>query len=104
MNRFTADICASVPPFLEYQNGDKSAPALIGTLLLWPLYTCAAHNFASPKTRDWVVLQYNKIGGIMGITLATSLAKVLMAKSEVTVWDRIDDEQETPSREAEDQW
>ena len=88
LKKLTADICASVPPFLGYQNCQKSASVVVGTLLLWPLYTCAAQNYVSPMTRNWVILQFEKIGETMGIRLATSLAEVLRAKGEVTVWDR----------------
>lgn len=105
--KLTAEICASVPPFLGFPGGDTgSTSVMMGTLLLWPLYTCAAHDYASPRTRDWVILQCEKIGETMGIRLATSLAKVLMTRGEVTVWDRIDTEnwQGTASRETEEDW
>jgi hypothetical protein len=88
--KLTADVCASVPPFLGYRNGQKNAPVVIGTLLLWPLYTCAAQNYVSPITRDWVILQFDRIGENTGIRLATYLARVLRTKGEVTVWDKID--------------
>ena len=102
LNKLTADICGSVPPFLGYRNGQKNAPVMIGTLLLWPLYTCAAQNYASPAARDWIVLQLDKIGEVMGIRLATSLARVLRTRGEVTVWSRIETEEErTLIREVE---
>lgn len=94
LNKLTADICGSVPPFLGYRNGQKNAPVMIGTLLLWPLYTCAAQNYASPVARDWIILQLDKIGEVMGIRLATSLARVLRTRGEVTVWSRIETEEE----------
>jgi hypothetical protein len=86
----TAEICGSVPPFLGYPNGQNKPPVMIGMLLLWPLYTCAAQDYASPKVRDWVIRQFHKIGETMGIQLATSLARVLRTRREITVWDRID--------------
>lgn len=87
LNELTHDICGSVRPFLGYTNGQKNVPALYGTLIIWPLYMCAAQNYASPKTREWIILQFNKIGEAMGILLATTLAHVLRTSWGVTVWD-----------------
>lgn len=87
----TSDICASIPPYLGYPNGQKTAPAMVGLSLLWPLYTCAAHRHVSPLTRNWVILQCNRIGERMGIQLATLLARVLRAMEGKTDSSQIDD-------------
>lgn len=102
--KLTADICRSVPPFLGYQNSQKCAPVMIGTLLLWPLYTCAAQTFVSPRTREWIILQLDRIGETMGIQLATSLAQLLRNRREVTVWDRIDADNARNPPQVEVEW
>lgn len=87
----TSDICSSIPPYLGHPNRQSTAPAMVGLSLLWPLYTCAAHRHVPPVTRNWVILQCERIGERMGIRLATLLAKALRAMGGKTDSSRIDD-------------
>lgn len=86
----TSDICASIPPYLGHPNGQNTAPAMVGMSLLWPLYTCAAHRHVSTLTRNWVILQCDRIGEKMGIRLATLLASALRVMEEQTNSSQID--------------
>ncbi|KIW99096.1 uncharacterized protein Z519_00759 [Cladophialophora bantiana CBS 173.52] len=106
LKKLTADICASVPPLLGYPHGSSPARVMIGTLLLWPLYTCAAQNYASPKTREWAIIQFERIGGAMGIRLATLLGRALRARGNDTAWSVIDAEKrrKTVIQEIEENW
>jgi len=84
-----ADICASAPfIFGESQNaGSMYVPrAAAGTNLLWPLYLAATMDTTSPSTRAWCIIQLEKLGKLMGIRQASSLAKVLKTKKEITAW------------------
>ncbi|EXJ76259.1 uncharacterized protein A1O5_00767 [Cladophialophora psammophila CBS 110553] len=106
LKKLTTDICASVPPLLGYPDGSSAARVMIGTLLLWPLYACAAQNYASPKTREWVIIQFERIGGAMGIRLATLLGRALRARGNDTAWSVIDAEKrrKTVIQEIEENW
>jgi hypothetical protein len=86
LNRLTSDICGSVLPLLGNTNSQKYVPVIYGTFIIWPLYVCATNNFGSPKIREWIITQFNKIGEVMGIQLATTLAHILRTSKEVTVW------------------
>ncbi|KAL2353447.1 hypothetical protein BJ546DRAFT_1062852 [Cryomyces antarcticus] len=85
----SSDICASAPYYLGVGNSAGQNPrAAAGSSLIWPLYLAAITDRAPFPTRTWVITQLDKIGEIMGIRQATSLANVLRTKYEVTVWDR----------------
>ncbi|TKA71325.1 hypothetical protein B0A49_05369 [Cryomyces minteri] len=85
----SSDICASAPYYLGVGNSAGQNPrAAAGSSLIWPLYLTAITDRPPFATRAWVITQLDKIGEIMGIRQATSLANVLKTKYEVTVWDR----------------
>jgi hypothetical protein len=107
IQKFTAEICASVPPVLGFPTSLSRAQVIVGTLFLWPLYTCAAQNYVSPMTRDWVIIQLEKMGATMGIRLATLLARALRAKGCLnTAWGVVDagERQKTVIQEIEEYW
>lgn len=82
----TSDICASVPLYLGYNNC-RPTPAAAGTFFLWPLSLVATRKYTSRSMREWVILQLDKIGDIMGIQQATTLARVLRTRKKLTAWD-----------------
>ena len=92
--RLKADICASVPGILgdvPSPNGETYLPrATGGVALVWPLYLVATMDSASGSTRAWVVTRLEKLGHLMGIQQAVSLAHVLRTKREITAWDRFE--------------
>lgn len=94
LREMSADICASAPfIFGESQPGGQSTyvpRAAAGTNLMWPLYTAATMDTTSFSTRAWCILQLEKLGKMMGIRQASSLAKVLESQKEITAWDRFD--------------
>ena len=94
LSRLSAEICASVPCI--FGQIDKNGPpntsyspkAATGTWVLWPLYLAATMDSAKPTTRAWVITQLDRLGRIMGIQQATTLAAVLRTQKELTAWDR----------------
>ena len=82
------DICDSVPFVFIGDSSTHYPRAAAGTTLLWPLYVAATMDIVIPRQRAWVIRQLDRIGGIMGIQQATSLAKVLRIKKEITSWER----------------
>ena len=90
----SADICATVPCIFGQidQNGPPNASysprAATGTWVLWPLYLAATMDSATPTTRAWVIDQMERLGQMMGIRQATTLAAVLRTQKEITAWDR----------------
>ena len=92
--RLKADICASAPFILgdvQSATGDTFLPrAAGGVALIWPLYLVATMDTSRGSTRDWVITRLEKIGHLMGIQQAVSLAYVLRTKNEITAWDRFE--------------
>ena len=92
--QLNAEICATVPCIFGQidQNGPPNASysprAATGTWVLWPLYLAATMDSATPTTRAWVINQIERLGQIMGIQQATTLAAVLRTQKEITAWDR----------------
>ena len=92
--RLSAEICASVPCIFGQiakngpPNASYSPKAATGTWVLWPLYLAATMDSATPTTRAWVITQLDKLGRIMGLQQATTLAAVLRTQKELTAWDR----------------
>ncbi|KAK0507284.1 hypothetical protein JMJ35_010322 [Cladonia borealis] len=92
--KLSAEICASVPCIFGQiaKNGPPnvsySPKAATGTWVLWPLYLAATMNSATPTTRAWVITQLDRLGRIMGLQQATTLAAVLRTQKELTAWDR----------------
>ena len=92
--KLNADICASVPCIFGQiakngpPNASYSPKAATGTWVLWPLYLAATMNSATPTTRAWVITQLDRLGRIMGLQQATTLAAVLRTQKELTAWDR----------------
>lgn len=94
LQTLSADICASVPFIFGENRLNDSTPyvprAAAGTNLMWPLYLAATMDTTAPSTRAWCIMQLDKLGKRMGIRQASSLAKVLKSKTEITAWDRFD--------------
>ena len=94
LRSLSADICASAP--FVFGEGQTNRPltyvprAAAGTNLLWPLYVAATMDTTIPSTRAFCILQLDKLGRLMGIRQAASLAKVLKTQKEITAWDRFD--------------
>ena len=92
--RLSAEICASVPCIFGQiakngpPNASYSPKAATGTWVLWPLYLAATMDSATPTTRAWVITQLDRLGRIMGLQQATTLAAVLRTQKELTAWDR----------------
>lgn len=92
MNQLTNEICASVLFHLwgDYpmRKSSYTPRAAAGHALLWPLYLVGL--FGHPiLTRNWVIAQLDKIGGLMGIQQAISLANLIRMNKEVKVWDKM---------------
>lgn len=92
INQLSNDICASVPFHLwgDYSMRDSSytPKAAAGHALIWPLYIVG--QFAKPfSMRVWVITELDRIGDVMGIQQATSLAKLLRMDKEIKVWDKM---------------
>jgi hypothetical protein len=98
------DICASVPYYLGFDpDADKRMPrpipkAVIGNLLLWPLYSAAVTGLVSDIMRDWVARQLQWISDVIGIRQAGPLALTLMRKQDILVWrnEGEDDDVDSP--------
>lgn len=94
ISQLSSDICASVLFHLwgddEYsiQDSSQTPRAAAGYALLWPLYLVGQMGQPNPM-RSWVISQLDKIGGLMGIQQATSLANLLRMDKEIKVWDRM---------------
>lgn len=90
INQLSNEICASVLFQLwgDYpmQNSSYIPKAAAGYALLWPLYLVGLYG-QPYLTRSWVIAQLDKIGDLMGILQATSLANLLRMDKEIKVWD-----------------
>ncbi len=92
--RLNAEICATVPCIFGQidRNGPPNASysprAATGTWVLWPLYLAATMDSVTPTTRAWVIAQLDRLGRMMGLQQATTLAAVLRTQKEITAWDR----------------
>ncbi len=109
ITQLTSDICTSVPFHLGKNGLSESSSltpkAAAGQSLLWPLYVAATADEVSSSTQAWIVSQLDKIGNIMGIQQATSLANVLRMKKEIMIWDRMTTNRVTELLlEEEDDW
>ena len=108
------DICASVPYFLNsFPNGPTgsnpsftfSAPsstppkAVVGNILLWPLYTAACTGHASNEMRNWTANMLQSISETMGIRQAAPLAETLRTTLDL---DTLEWEDENPTEDVED--
>lgn len=92
INQLSSDICASVLFHLwgdnSIQHSSYTPRAAAGYSLLWPLYVVGVFGQPNPM-RSWAIAQLDKIGGLMGIQQATSLANLLRMDKEIKVWDRM---------------
>lgn len=89
--RSYADICASVPFAIGDAGNGVSVPrASAGLALVWPLYLAATMDNRQESTRAWVITRLDKLGRVMGIQQAISLANVLKTKDGITAWDRFE--------------
>ena len=86
LDELASDICDSIP-FILYSDHDVPRAA-VGASLIWPLYLVATMDIASVYQRSWVISCMEKIGHIMGIRQAASVANVLRYKKEITAWDK----------------
>ncbi|KAF2501011.1 hypothetical protein BU16DRAFT_449975 [Lophium mytilinum] len=87
------EICASVPYYFG-GNPDSvySLPtppkAASGFALLWPLYAAATTFHKSKFRTGWIVKQYDVIGDVLGIRIASVFASTLRKNQHISVWDR----------------
>ena len=92
INQLSHDICASVLFHLwgdySIQDSSYTPRAAAGYASIWPLYLVGLFGQLNPM-RSWVIAQLDKIGGLMGIQQATSLANLLRMGKEIKVWDRM---------------
>lgn len=92
INQLSSDICASVLFHLwgdpSIQDSSYTPRAAAGYALIWPLYLVGQFGQPNPM-RSWVIAQLDKIGGLMGIQQATSLANLLRMDKEIKIWDRM---------------
>lgn len=89
-----ADICATVPYILGDLPTESQTSILpraaAGMGLLCPLYLAATMDTVSQRTRAWVITRFDKLGHLMGIQQAVTLANVLRTKRHITAWDRFE--------------
>ena len=92
--RLNAEICASVPFILGYAGDLEQIPLLPraagGLALVWPLYLAATMDTVTASTRAWVISRLDKLGHLMGIQQAVTLANVLRTKTHITAWERFE--------------
>lgn len=92
MNQLSNEICASVVFHLwgdySVRNSPYTPKAAAGHALLWPLYLAGLFGHTNPM-RSFVITQLEKIGDLMGIQQATSLANLLRMDKEIKVWDKM---------------
>ncbi|KAL6715362.1 hypothetical protein ACLMJK_007628 [Lecanora helva] len=89
------EICASVPFYLgrhatsnnsAYDNLFQPQNAVLGRVLLWPLYTAGATTAeVSDPMRVWIAARLDKIADMMGVPKANALAKALRS-AQTTRW------------------
>ncbi|KAF2814622.1 uncharacterized protein BDZ99DRAFT_181049 [Mytilinidion resinicola] len=87
------EICESVPYYFggdpECVDSLPTAPkAASGFALLWPLYAAATTYYPSKFRTGWIVKQYDVIGNMLGIRLASVFASTLRKNQHISVWDR----------------
>lgn len=58
-----------------------------GSFLLWPLWVAGMMDLATDEQREFVVKNLRAIGDRMGISQAHILADVLVAKTNIMVWE-----------------
>ena len=76
---------------VETGQPEKTIPkAAASVAMLWPLYVAATMEGSKPSTRAWVITRLERLGHLIGIQQAVSLADVLKTKEEVTAWDRFE--------------
>ena len=94
LTRLNAEICASVPFILgDVETPDGTASfrgASGGIAMVWPLYLAATMDTATKSTRAWVITRLDKLGHVMGIQQAVTLADVLRTTKHITAWDRFE--------------
>ncbi|KAL6721944.1 hypothetical protein ACLMJK_001049 [Lecanora helva] len=94
LGRLAADICASVPFVLRDAEPEEDPlfrpQAVAGIALVWPLYLTATMDTATESTRAWVISRLDKLGHMMGIQQAVSLARVLRTQRTITAWRRFE--------------
>lgn len=101
MHSLTREICASVPYFLNHHLRDREKgywtppKAIVGYMLMWPLYTAVIAGKASSQMREWIAGMLVHIGVVMGVRHAGALGVVVRERREVCVWE---------SRGEDDDW
>lgn len=92
INQLSGEICASVLFHLwgDYSKRDSSYTprAAAGHALLWPLYLVGILGQPDPM-RSWAIAQLDKIGDVMGIQQAKSLANLLRMDRGIRVWEKM---------------
>ncbi len=84
------NICASVPfflssPYSPINSKPSNQPrSSSGNALLWPLYVSAQISFCPNSTRIYILSRLHFIGTTLGVRQATTLAKILLRRKEVT--------------------
>lgn len=90
MARLSDDIAASVPFFLRGDHvGESSSYTLkagvVGQMLIWPLYIIARTPRTSSLTRNWAVLQMERISQLTGVAHNEALASYMKKRRNVSV-------------------
>lgn len=89
--KMSDDICASVSFYFEgtdFRNSPYAVKVSAGVSLLWPLYVVATMFHRTEARTEWVIKQFERIGGVLGIHQATAIANLLKRKREITLWNR----------------
>jgi hypothetical protein len=107
-NKMSNDICASVSFYFEGTDHFRDAPyalkASAGVSLLWPLYVVATAHHHTDARNVWIIKQFEKIGGFLGIRQAMVLANLVKRDREITLWDREMSNCVDLEDENEDEW
>lgn len=107
-NKMSNDICASVSFYFEGTDNFRDAPYALkvsaGVSLLWPLYVVATAHHHIDARNVWIIKQFEKIGGVLGIRQAMVLANLVKRNREITLWDRETSNCLDLEDENEDEW
>lgn len=86
MAQLSDDIAASVPFYLRGDHVGESSSytikvGVVGQTLIWPLYIIARIPRTSSLTRNWAVLQMEKISQLTGVAHNMALASLMKKQS-----------------------
>ncbi len=93
--RLQLDLCADICNSMAFYLLNPNAKAIIGTTIVWPLYTVATIDGVTVEMRLWVLRQMRDIAVRTAAMQGIQFSEVLSKQWDVTIWDRktgIDDD------------